>query len=244
MSEPILPYGPGPEDRKDQIRRMFNQIAWRYDALNEWLSLGIHRRWRRRAMLALDSLPSSACVLDLATGTADLAIALARKLPGARITGIDPAGAMLAIGRKKVTRKGLSEKIRLKLGEAENLPYPDNTFDAVTVAFGVRNFQSLNGGLLEIHRVLKPSGQLIILEFSMPGMWGFRHLYRWYFRHLVPRIGRWLSNDPLAYRYLVESVQAFPQGKAFEALLKITGFKNTRCTPLTFGVCSLYTAYK
>ncbi len=244
MSDPIFPYGPGPGDRKSQVRRMFNRIAWRYDALNAWLSLGIHRRWHRRAAMALARPHSSLHLLDLATGTADLAIALARRSPASHITGIDPAEAMLEIGREKVDRMGLGEKIRLKPGEAENLPQPDNTFDAVTVAFGVRNFQSLKGGLLEIHRVLKPGGQLIILEFSMPGMWGFRHLYRWYFRHLVPRIGQWLSNDPQAYRYLVRSVQAFPQGTAFEALLKSTGFKNTRCTPLTFGVCSLYTAYK
>jgi len=243
MIEKILPYEGKPGNKKSQIRQMFNRISGRYDALNQWLSLGIHHYWRRRAATALGSSGGGA-VLDVATGTADLAIETARQKDQVIVLGVDLAESMLARGREKIAQRGLEERVSLQLADAENLPFPDNTFDGVTVAFGVRNFQQPEAGLREMNRVLKPGGRLVVLEFSKPQGFLFGRVFGLYFRFLLPLIGRWISRDPNAYTYLFTSVQRFPQGKAFEALLHETGFKNTACTSLTFGICSLYTACK
>lgn len=243
MQEKVTPYGSG-EAKKEQVGRMFDRIAPYYDLLNRLLSLGIDRAWRRRAIRELADAPH-AQVLDVATGTADVAIQTVRQLPGVkRIVGLDLSQQMLDIGRQKVEKAGLSERIGLQQGDSENLPFADNTFDAITVAFGVRNFEHLDRGLREMLRVLRPGGRLVVLEFSHPHSFPFRQLFQFYFRHILPTIGRLTSKDPRAYRYLYESVQAFPDGREFLNLLQQTGYNSKQCIPLTLGVCSIYVADK
>lgn len=242
MAEEVKPYRKE-GDKKGQVSTMFNRIAPYYDFLNRLLSLGIDKRWRKKA-IALLREKNPEVVLDVATGTADLALETARQLPAKQIIGVDISAKMLSIGREKVARKGLANLIRLEEGDSENLPFENNTFDAITVAFGVRNFGDLEKGLMEMQRVLKPGGQLIVLEFSKPQAFPFRQLFNFYFRNILPVIGRITSKDPKAYRYLYESVQAFPEGERFLSILKKTGFKSNRCIPLTLGVCSIYSAEK
>lgn len=222
---------------------MFNRIAPYYDLLNRLLSLGIDTIWRKKA-IALLREKQPKMVLDVATGTADLALETARQLHAEQIIGVDISTQMLEIGREKVAKKGLSKVIQLREGDSENLPFPNNTFDAITVAFGVRNFEDLERGLAEMQRVLKPGGQLVVLEFSKPRVFPFRQIFNFYFKHILPFIGRMTSKDPKAYRYLYESVQAFPEGERFLSILTKTGFKSNRCIPLTLGVCSIYSAEK
>lgn len=238
----VKPYGES-DSKKTQVSRMFNRIAPYYDFLNRLLSLGIDRAWRRRA-IALLKAGQPRLILDVATGTADLAIESARRLHPEKIVGIDIAAEMLDIGRTKLRRLGLDTIIELQEGDSENLPFPDNTFDALTVAFGVRNFENLEKGLSEMHRVLKPGGQAIILEFSKPSLFPFRQIFNGYFKYILPGIGRFTSKDPKAYRYLYESVQAFPDGADFLAIMEKTGYKSNRCTPLTLGICSIYSGEK
>ena len=222
---------------------MFDNIAPWYDFLNHFLSLGIDISWRKKAIRRLKaSQPKT--ILDMATGTADLAIEAARQLSPEKIIGIDISKEMLEVGRKKLAKKGLSDKIELQFGDSENIGFPDNTFDAVTVAFGVRNFENLEKGLAEIWRVTKPGGKLIVLEFSKPKVFPFKQLYNFYFRNILPTIGKLTSKDPKAYSYLYESVQAFPDGKNFVNVLKHTGFQGATHKPLTLGVCSIYEADK
>jgi demethylmenaquinone methyltransferase/2-methoxy-6-polyprenyl-1,4-benzoquinol methylase len=238
----VKPYNPE-EGKKAQVERMFDRIAPRYDLLNRLLSLRMDVAWRRDAIRQL-AAKKPKTVLDAATGTADVAIMAAKALPEAHITGIDISNQMLALGRDKIRQLGLEDRIHLQTGDGEALPYPDHHFDAVTVAFGVRNFEHLERGLAELHRVLRPGGQIIVLEFSRPTLFPFKQLYNAYFKYVLPAIGRLTSKDPRAYQYLFESVQAFPDGERFTSILSQTGFKDTACNTLTLGVCSLYTAVK
>ncbi len=231
------------EGKKEQVSRMFNRIAPYYDFLNRLLSAGIDLYWRKRAAGMLPRREDLR-ILDVATGTADFALEIRRQQPTARITGVDISTAMLGIGREKIKAKGWQESISLYEGDSERLPFDENTFDCATVAFGVRNFERPISGLQEIRRVLKPGGQLVVLEFSKPRVFPFRQIFTAYFKYLLPAIGRLNSKDPRAYRYLYESVQAFPDGGEFVEMLLRAGFREASCTPLTLGICSIYASSK
>ena len=240
---PVTPYGDG-QGKKEQVSRMFDRIAPYYDFLNRFLSLGIDVRWRNKAIAQLDPKQHH-LILDVATGTADVALQTIRQQPSVtHITGIDISNEMLEVGREKIKKAGLTQKIALQQGDSENLPFADNTFDAITVAFGVRNFEDLQAGLREMCRVLKPEGRLVVLEFSRPRLFPFKQLFNLYFRYILPAIGRLTSKDPTAYRYLYESVQAFPDGADFMAIMAKTGYKSNRCIPLSLGICSIYVGEK
>ena len=221
---------------------MFNNISRHYDFLNHFLSLGIDKVWRKRAIRLLMPLKPK-MLLDVATGTGDFAFQ-ALALDPDKITGIDISEGMLDVGRKKIQKRNLAGKIELERGDSENLRFEENKFDAVTVGFGVRNFENLEKGLREIFRVMKPGAMLVILEFSRPKKFPFRQIYNFYFKTILPKIGRVISKDKSAYTYLPESVEAFPDGMDFENILKLAGFKHTTCEPLTFGISSIYTARK
>lgn len=238
----VIPYKELEAGKKEQVARMFNNISRRYDFLNRVLSLGIDIRWRKQAVKILKKHRPET-VLDVATGTADFAIAALQANPK-KITGVDISEQMLAVGREKIAKLELTEKIELLSGDSENLKFQDNYFDAVIVSFGVRNFENLEKGISEIKRVLRPGGLLIVLEFSKPSGYFFKHIYNFYFRFILPVIGKLISRDTAAYRYLPDSVNAFPCGKDFTAILDKTGFKNTQCKELTFGVSSIYTGLK
>jgi demethylmenaquinone methyltransferase/2-methoxy-6-polyprenyl-1,4-benzoquinol methylase len=242
MNMEIKPYSEE-EAKKGQVSRMFNRIAPYYDFLNHLLSLGIDRYWRKKAisMLGHGKYPK---ILDMATGTADVALTLKKYYPDSNITGLDISVEMLAIGREKINRKGLTPSITLLEGDSENIPFPDHYFDAITVAFGVRNFENLDKGISEMQRVLKKEGKLIVLEFSQPTFFLFKFIFNFYFKYILPFIGRLTSKDPRAYKYLYESVQAFPSGNKFLDVLGKNGFKPVQCTPLTVGICSVYLAEK
>ncbi|TNE57650.1 MAG: bifunctional demethylmenaquinone methyltransferase/2-methoxy-6-polyprenyl-1,4-benzoquinol methylase UbiE [Bacteroidetes bacterium] len=239
----VTPYENAGESKKAQVERMFDKIAHRYDLLNRVLSLGIDVWWRRRALGKLRSLKPQE-MLDVATGTADVAIMAARMLKPRRVVGIDIANQMLDIGRQKIRKAGLEETVELKTGDSEQLQFPDQAFDAVTVAFGVRNFENLEKGLAEMLRILRPGGRAVILEFSRPRIFPFKQLYNSYFKYVLPVIGRLTSRDMRAYTYLFESVQAFPEGDNFLSILSKTGYQNPQCERLTLGICSIYTAEK
>jgi demethylmenaquinone methyltransferase / 2-methoxy-6-polyprenyl-1,4-benzoquinol methylase len=238
----IVPQSGSGKTKKEQVAEMFDTIAPRYDLLNRFLSMGIDKGWRRKALNQLKILQPQ-LILDVATGTGDVAIMAAQQLKPQKITGIDISDKMLEGGRKKIETKGLSTVIELQNGDSETINFPNDTFDAVTVAFGVRNFEHLEKGLAEIYRVLQPGGRLVVLEFSKPWLPGFSGLCKWYIGKLTPAIAGTISNKQ-AYQYLNNSIQAFPEGKAFEAVLKKTGFNHTQCKPLTFGICSIYTGDK
>ena len=240
-AEDIKPYTEE-GSKKEQVAEMFNNISKRYDLLNHLLSLNIDKGWRKK-VVAMVRAEQPSLVLDVATGTADLAIALAKGTQ-ADITGADISEGMLDVGRGKVSKQGLASKVVLELGDSEQLPYPDNTFDAVTVAFGVRNFQNLHNGLSDMRRVLKPGGLLVVLEFSQPARFPFKQLYWFYFKAILPTIGKLVSKDPRAYTYLPESVKAFPYGAAFEKELLAAGLEQTSIRPVTFGIASIYGARK
>ncbi len=238
----VKPYSQD-KGKKQQVSSMFDRIAPYYDLLNRVLSLGIDTRWRRKLVRKI-AAQKPGQVLDVATGTGDVALEIHRQLPDSLITGADISEEMLEIGRKKVAKKGLTAQIRLQAGDSENLPFPDNTFDAITVAFGVRNFEDLDLGLKEMNRVLKKGGKLVVLEFSKPVSFPFKQMYNAYFRYVLPVIGRLTSKDPRAYSYLYESVQAFPDGEDFMRILKNNGYKTLENIPLTFGICTIYLAEK
>jgi demethylmenaquinone methyltransferase / 2-methoxy-6-polyprenyl-1,4-benzoquinol methylase len=240
--EKITPYKDSSQEKKLQVATMFNNIAWRYDFLNHFLSLGIDRYWRRKAIARLKKIKPQ-IILDIATGTADLALE-AVKLDPVKIFGIDISEDMLKIGRMKIKNKKLQDKIELLEGDSEKLIFTDNKFDAVTVAFGVRNFEDLKKGLMEMNRVLKPGGMTVILEFSRPTNKIFRWVYDFYSSKITPKIGQMISKDKAAYSYLHESVKAFPYGNEFCSILKESGFKDIHYKTLTFGIATIYTASK
>lgn len=221
---------------------MFNNIAHRYDFLNHFLSVGIDYSWRRKAINIL-SKNNPKTILDVATGTGDLAIA-AIKLNPEKIIGVDIAEDMVEIGKKKVRKKNLEKIIQLQSGDSENLQFNDNYFDAAMVAFGVRNFENLEKGLKEIHRVLKAGGEVMILEFSKPTKFPVKQFYNFYSRYILPFFGRVISGDKVAYTYLPDSVSEFPHGKEFLDILSIVGFKDPKHEPVTFGIASIYTGRK
>lgn len=229
--------------KTEQVRTMFDRIAPRYDLLNHTLSFNVDRLWRRRTV-AVVRRDAPGRIVDIATGTGDLAIALARALPGARITGVDLSPEMLAVARRKVEARGLGERIRLEEGDAEHLALPSAEADAVSVAFGVRNFDDPLKGLRELHRLLRPGGRIVILEFSRPGNRLFRALYEWYSFRLLPFVGGLVSREKRAYEYLPASVSAFPSGEDFLALLRRAGFTACEARSQSWGIAHIYTGIK
>ncbi len=238
----VVPYKEASESKKEQVAKMFDNISHRYDFLNHFLSLGIDKGWRKKAINFLKPHQPK-LILDVATGTGDFAIQALTLNPD-KIIGIDISEGMLNMGRKKMEERGYSAKIEMKSGDSEDLPFVDNTFDAVTVAFGVRNFENLEKGLSEIKRVLKPNGHIVVLEFSKPTSFPFKQFYSFYFKNILPRVGSWLSKDSAAYTYLPESVDAFPYGNDFLNVLSKLGFSQAHARSLTFGISSIYTAKK
>lgn len=239
---PIVPYTGSDASKKDQVATMFNRISFRYDLLNRILSIGTDIWWRKKAIAQLRDVKPE-LLLDIATGTGDLAIEAMSLKPG-KIIGVDISEGMLEIGRKKLFKRGLQEKIELRTGDSEKLLFPDNHFDAVMVSFGVRNFENLESGLSEIYRVLKPGGKLMILEFSKPKNFIIKGLYNFYNQTLLPAAGRLISGDTAAYSYLPASVEAFPEGDSFIKILTSQGFGRAKALPLTFGISSIYTGFK
>jgi demethylmenaquinone methyltransferase/2-methoxy-6-polyprenyl-1,4-benzoquinol methylase len=238
----VIPYKENTSGKKEQVATMFNNISKKYDFLNHFLSLGIDILWRKKAIRLLKPTQPKV-ILDIATGTGDFALE-ALKLNPTKITGIDISEGMLNVGKEKIKAKGLESIIELKLGDSENLEFNDNTFDAYTVGFGVRNFENLEKGLREMLRVLKPNGTAIILEFSKPKAFPVKQIYNFYFNNILPGIGKIVSKDNAAYTYLPESVDAFPDGKKFTEILKKIGYKEVQNIPLMFGIASIYKATK
>jgi demethylmenaquinone methyltransferase/2-methoxy-6-polyprenyl-1,4-benzoquinol methylase len=242
MRENVTPYQNSAATKKEQVADMFNKIAPSYDFLNHFLSFGIDILWRKKAIGLLKNLQPKT-ILDIATGTGDLAIS-ALSLNPEKITGIDVSEGMLVFGREKILKLHLEDKIELLSGDAENLPFPDNTFDAITVAFGVRNFEHLDKGLTDMYRVLKPGGTAVILEFSNPKSFPVKQLYNLYSKNILPAMGKLISKDKNAYTYLPASVKAFPCGEAFLAILREAGFQETKSISLTLGIASIYVGTK
>ena len=228
--------------KKEQVADMFNNIAGKYDFLNHFFSLGIDKGWRKKAIAEIGSVQPKT-ILDVATGTGDLAIAAA-KLNPEKITGIDIAAQMLDVGRVKIKDAELEKTITLQLADSENLPFADNSFDAITCAYGVRNFETLEKGLKEMCRVMRPGGKLAILEFSHPKTFPVKQGYQFYFKYIVPTLGKLVSKHKTAYSYLPASVMAFPEGQRFCDILTNCGFKAAKARPLTLGITTLYTATK
>ncbi|WP_406682954.1 bifunctional demethylmenaquinone methyltransferase/2-methoxy-6-polyprenyl-1,4-benzoquinol methylase UbiE [Seonamhaeicola sp. MEBiC1930] len=238
----IKPYKDSDLGKKEQVTKMFDNISGDYDGLNRVISFGIDVKWRKKVVnLVKDTNPES--ILDIATGTGDLAINLA-ETKASRIVGLDISTGMLEVGKEKVKKKGLDSKIEMVWGDSENIPFDDNTFDAVTVAFGVRNFETLENGLKEIYRVLKPSGTFIILETSIPTKSPFKQGYNFYSKNILPLIGKVFSKDRSAYKYLSESASVFPYGEALNNILRKIGFINVEDFPQTFGVATIYKSSK
>jgi demethylmenaquinone methyltransferase/2-methoxy-6-polyprenyl-1,4-benzoquinol methylase len=227
------------EGKKHHIETMFDAVAHRYDFLNRAFSLGIDKLWRRNAINILQKTGAKH-ILDVATGTADLAIAAMRVQPE-HITGVDISEGMLALGRKKIAERGLTQTISLQQADSENLPFADASFEAVMVSFGVRNFENLQAGLKEMRRVLKPNGIVIILEFSKPQTFPIKQLFNFYFHRILPPIGSKVSGVDGAYQYLNESAMEFPDGEKFLEQMKQAGFSQLKRTPQTFGIATIYT---
>ncbi len=239
----IVPVEGSTLGKKEQVAEMFDDIAPRYDFLNRFLSAGIDVRWRKKA-LAFLKVDRPQRILDVATGTADVAIMAERILHPEQIIGADISEGMLALGRIKVKKLGLEKTIELVQGDSENLPFDNNSFDAVTVAFGVRNFENLTKGLTDILRVLKPGGKLVVLEFSKPKAPVIKQLYGVYMEHIAPGFGKLLSKNKTAYTYLNQSIKNFPERKNFTQILQQTGYKNIQMKPLSFGICTIYCGQK
>jgi demethylmenaquinone methyltransferase/2-methoxy-6-polyprenyl-1,4-benzoquinol methylase len=241
----VKPYQSADKDKKQEVEIMFDKISGKYDLLNKVLSLGIDRKWRTKALsLLLPVKPAN--LLDVATGTGDMAFMAEKILSPQSITGIDLSAGMLEVAHKRLisrAKPGLSTITFLK-GDAEQLPFGDNSFDAATVTFGVRNFEDLHKGLKEMQRVLRPGSPIVVLEFTKPKIFPFRQLFDIYFRHILPLIGSWTSGDGRAYKYLYESVQAFPDYDAFNKELLKAGFERPSYTSLSLGICAIYIAYK
>ncbi|PIY07923.1 MAG: bifunctional demethylmenaquinone methyltransferase/2-methoxy-6-polyprenyl-1,4-benzoquinol methylase UbiE [Flexibacter sp. CG_4_10_14_3_um_filter_32_15] len=235
----VIPYKDQTASKKDQVAQMFDNISNNYDLLNRILSGGIDIIWRKKAISYLKS-ERPQLMLDVATGTGDFAIEAYKKLKPKKIIGVDISTGMLSYGKEKIEKLGLQDIIDLKVGDSENLPFDDNTFDAVTVSFGVRNFENLEQGLADIYRVLKKGGSLVVLEFSQPETFPIKQFYSFYSAQILPRIGKTISKDTSAYTYLPESVAAFPYGEDFLQIMQKVGFVFTRDEALTFGISSIY----
>ena len=243
MSKVVTPYKDQQAAKKDQAAGMFNNISKTYDFLNHFLSLGIDIIWRKKAinMLKVDK-PEK--VLDVATGTGDFAFEAIRILKPEKVVGVDISRGMLDIAEEKIRKRNLQQQFEVRMGDSEKLLFEDNSFDAVTSAFGVRNFENLEKGLAEMLRVLRPGGRIVILEFSKPKVFPVKQLYHFYFKYITPFIGRVFSKDSSAYTYLPESVAVFPEGQDFTALMRKVGYQDTKNRILTFGICSIYTGIK
>ncbi|MCF6359870.1 MAG: bifunctional demethylmenaquinone methyltransferase/2-methoxy-6-polyprenyl-1,4-benzoquinol methylase UbiE [Cyclobacteriaceae bacterium] len=234
----VVPYKENEQGKKEQVAQMFNNISKRYDLLNHVLSMGIDILWRKKAVRMLKPFAPK-IILDIATGTGDFAIESVRLKP-IKIYGVDISEGMLEVGRKKIEAKKLDNLIKMQLGDSENLAFEDNFFDAVTVAFGVRNYENLKLGLSEMFRVMKPGGHVVIIEFSKPSGFPIKQLYNFYFKAILPTIGKLISKDQSAYTYLPESVSAFPYGDKFLDIMNEVGFTETKAIPLTLGISSIY----
>lgn len=239
----VVPYKESGLSKKQQVAGMFDDISGKYDFLNRFLSAGTDLGWRKKAIAQLNILKPK-IMLDVATGTADVAIMAYNMLKPDKITGIDISDGMLEVGRKKINKLGLQGNIELLNGDSEAISFNDNTFDAITVAFGVRNFQHLETGLQEMKRVLKPGGKLVVLEFSKPRMPFVRSLYDFYMKMVTPRMGKLFSRNRDAYKYLDESIRKFPEGKQFVAILDKLEYKSTYFKSLSLGICSIYCGTK
>lgn len=242
MGNVVKPYKNSQDQKKQQVRKMFDNISSNYDGMNRLISFGIDQSWRKKVIKMVEE-SNAKSVIDIATGTGDLAIALA-KTNVETVVGIDISKGMLDVGRKKIAAQELSSKIDMVEADSENLPYKDATFDAATVAFGVRNFENLDKGLSEIYRVLKPGGIFLVLETSNPTKFPFKQGYFIYTKYILPLFGKLFSKDKSAYRYLSESASVFPFGYAFNNILKKNGFINVKDLPQTFGVATIYKAIK
>jgi demethylmenaquinone methyltransferase/2-methoxy-6-polyprenyl-1,4-benzoquinol methylase len=242
MSLKVTPYKDSDLNKKQQVTKMFDTISKEYDGLNRVISFGIDVKWRNKVVaLVKETQPES--ILDIATGTGDLAINLT-KTNAKKIIGLDISEGMLEVGRKKITNKKLDKTITMMVGDSENLPFDNDTFDAITVAFGIRNFENLEKGLSEILRVLKPNGIFAILETSVPSKTPYKQGYKFYTKYILPSIGKLFSKDQMAYSYLSESASVFPHGETLNNILRKIGFINVNNKPQTFGVASIYTASK
>ena len=242
MSKSVTPYKDSTLGKKEQVTQMFDTISENYDGLNRVISFGIDIRWRKK-VLALVAAKNPDTILDIATGTGDLAILMA-KTSARTIIGLDLSAGMLEVGKKKISEKHLTDKIEMVLGDSENIPYNDNHFDAITVSFGIRNFETLEKGLSEILRVLKPNGIFVILETSVPEKTPYKQGYAFYTKNILPLIGKIFSKDDVAYGYLSESASVFPYGEKLNNILKKIGFIEVTANPQTFGVATIYTASK
>jgi demethylmenaquinone methyltransferase / 2-methoxy-6-polyprenyl-1,4-benzoquinol methylase len=242
MSEKVIPYKNSSLGKKEQVAQMFDTISGNYDQLNRVISFGIDIKWRKK-VLQLVATKSPEKILDIATGTGDLAILMAQT-NAEKITGLDISAGMLEVGRTKIAKKNLDKKIEMVLADSENMPFEDNYFDAITVAFGVRNFENLEKGLAEILRVLKPNGIFVVLETSVPEKTPYKQGYYFYSKKILPIIGKLFSKDNAAYGYLSESAAVFPYGEILNNILRKIGFINVEAMPQTFGVATIYTASK
>ncbi|WP_339887608.1 bifunctional demethylmenaquinone methyltransferase/2-methoxy-6-polyprenyl-1,4-benzoquinol methylase UbiE [uncultured Flavobacterium sp.] len=242
MAENIKPYKDSELGKKEQVAQMFDNISGNYDGLNRVISFGIDVKWRKK-VLQLVSAKNPKTVLDIATGTGDLAI-LMTNTSAEEIIGLDISAGMLEVGKKKIAEKKLDSKIQMVLGDSESIPYPDNYFDAITVAFGVRNFETLEKGLSEILRVLKPNGIFVILETSVPTKFPFKQGYAFHSKFILPLVGKLFSKDKAAYSYLSDSANEFPFGEALNNILRKIGFIDVQHLPQTFGVATIYHASK
>lgn len=243
MSKTVTPYKEASAGKKQQVAKMFDNISGTYDFLNHFLSLGIDVIWRKKAIRSLLSIQPK-LILDVATGTGDFAFESLKILNPDKIIGVDISQGMLDVANEKIAKRKLQDKFEVQLGDSEGLIFENDTFDAVTVAFGVRNFENLQKGLDDIYRVLKPGGKAVVLEFSNPKKFPIKQLYSFYFHSVTPFFGKLFSKDNSAYKYLPESVAMFPDGEEFVSLLKKSGFKETISRPQTFGICTIYIASK
>lgn len=240
MQETITPYKNSEKSKKEQVEGMFSSISPKYDALNRIMTLKMDTQWRKNVRKKVAEI-QPLTILDVATGTGDLAIELT-KIPNAQITGLDLSSGMLVVGRKKIAELGLTNRIEMIQGDSENLPFDDETFDAVTVSFGVRNFENLEKGLSQIRRVLRPKGRLVVLETSVPEKFPFKQGYKLYTRFVIPLLGKWFANDSKAYAYLSESASRFPYGERFAEILQKVGFSKVTYQAQTLGVATIYIA--
>ena len=243
MSKSVTPYQNTQVTKKEQVADMFNNISKTYDFLNHFMSLGIDIIWRKIAINELEALKPKR-ILDVATGTGDFAFEALSILKPEKIVGVDISAGMLDVAKQKINKGNLGNKFEVRLGDSEKLPFTDNEFEAITVAYGVRNFENLEIGLADMLRVLKPGGKVVVLEFSKPRTFPVKQLYNFYFHYITPGIGKLFSKDSRAYSYLPESVAAFPDGKDFIGLMNKVGYKQTKNRPLAFGICSIYTGVK